>query len=273
MRYLEFYGLLGEKLGHSLSPEIHEKIFSRLNINGAYKIFEVKRENLQKFADGLKVLQIKGTNVTIPYKQEIMPYLDEISKEARKINAVNTILLKNGKLYGYNTDYFGFGTILQKYNVPVENQTCMVLGYGGAAKAVVQYLLDHAVKQLYIVSRRNIRENEYNDPRVSFKTYDQIKQITGDVLINTTPVGMSPDTDVSPVSGDVIQNFDTLIDLIYNPKMTKFLKIGKSLNKKICGGMEMLVGQAVKAQEIWQNRKIPEDVIDEVIREMEQFFQ
>lgn len=270
---MEFYGLLGEKLGHSISPEIHEKIFSLLGIRGAYKKFEVQKEDLQKFTDGLKVLGIKGTNVTIPYKQEIIPYLDDLSEEARKIGAINTILLKDGKLYGYNTDYFGFGTILQCNQVHVENKVCMVLGYGGAAKAVIQYLLDHGVEKLYIVSRRTFTERLYDDSRVHVMTYDEITNIKGDVLVNTTSVGMYPNIDESPVDEQIIANFHTLIDIIYNPRMTKFLQIGCNLDKKTCGGLEMLVGQAIKAEEIWQETEIRQEILTKVMDEIRKNFQ
>ncbi|KIO63551.1 Shikimate 5-dehydrogenase I alpha [Caldibacillus thermoamylovorans] len=269
---MEFYGLLGEKLDHSISPEIHEKIFSLLKIRAAYKKFEVKKEDLQKFVDGLKVLGIKGANVTIPYKQTIIPYLDGLSEEAKKLNAINTILLKDGKLYGYNTDYFGFGTILQCNHIEVENKVCMVLGYGGAAKAVVQYLLDHGVKKLYIVSRRTCKD-VYDDLRVQFMTYDEIATVRGDVLINTTSVGMYPSVDESPVAEEIIINFATLIDIIYNPRVTKFLEIGRRLDKKICGGLEMLVGQAIKAEEIWQEREISHEILTKVMDDFDKKFQ
>lgn len=269
---MEFYGLLGEKLGHSFSPEIHEKIFSLLGISGAYKKFEVNKSDLSKFIDGIKVLKIKGVNVTIPYKQEIIPYLDYLSEEARSINAINTILLKNGKLYGYNTDYFGFGTILKKNNVEIANKVCLVLGYGGAAKAVIQYLLDHDVEKVYIVSRRIFHATLYIDSRVHFTTYDKIDSIAGDILINTTSVGMYPHVDVSPVRIEVIRNFDILIDIIYNPRLTKFLTMGKEAGKQVCGGLEMLVGQAIKSEEIWQNTLISDDVLNEVILYMDEKF-
>ena len=187
---MEFYGVLGEKLPHSISPEIHEKIFELLNINGAYKIFEVEKKDVSKVCDSLKVLKIKGTNVTIPYKQEIMKYLDLISEEAEKIGAVNTIYLKDDKLSGHNTDYFGFGTIIDKNNVKVKNEIAMVLGTGGASKAVVTYLLDKGVKKLYLVSRTEKEESDYDDSRVEYTTYEKIKDIKGEILVNTTPVGM-----------------------------------------------------------------------------------
>lgn len=261
---MEFYGLLGEKLGHSVSPEIHHKVFSILNIEGAYKKFEVSKEDLKKVTDSIKTLKIKGVNVTIPYKRDIMPYLDFISDEAKKIDAVNTILLKDDKLYGYNTDYHGFGTILNRNNVETKNKIAMVLGTGGASKAVVTYLLDNNVSKLYLVSRNKVNEFSNNDPRVEYYTYDEINEIKGDIIINTTPVGMYPDVNSSPVSENIIDNFNVLIDIIYNPRKTKFLEIGQKLNKKICGGLEMLVGQAIKSEEFWQDTNINDEVFDEV---------
>ena len=269
---MNFYGVLGEKLPHSISPEIHEKIFSKLNIKGAYKVFEVEKEDLCKFADSLKVLKIKGTNVTIPYKEEVMKYLDSISLEAQNIGAVNTIYLKNDKLYGYNTDYFGFGTIIDKNNVKVEGQVAVVLGTGGASKAVVTYLLDKNIKKIYLVSRSKSIAFKYNDSRVEYIVYEDINDIKGDIMINTTPVGMYPKVGVSPVKEEIIANFDTLIDIIYNPRKTKFLEIGENLNKKICGGLEMLVGQAIKSEEIWQEMKISNDILEEVYTEINRKF-
>lgn len=269
---MEFYGVLGEKLTHSISPEINQKVFSLLNIDAAYKTFEVKREELSKFADSLKVLKIKGSNVTIPYKEAIMEYLDFISPEAKKINAVNTILLKDDKLYGYNTDYFGFGTIIRKSDVKILNKVAMVLGTGGASKAIVTFLLDEGIKKIYLVSRTAKSVSEYEDSRVEYTTYEKIQEINGDILINTTPVGMYPKMDDSPVDESIIKNYDTLIDIVYNPRKTKFLEIGEKLNKKICGGLEMLVGQAIKSEELWQDTLISDEIMEEVYSYINQRF-
>lgn len=261
---MEFYGLIGEKLPHSLSPKIHNTLFQRLNIEGAYKLFEVEREELGEAIDSLKVLKIKGVNVTIPYKQEVMKCLDFISDEAKKIGAVNTIYLKDGKLYGYNTDYFGFGTIIKNNSIEVKDNIAMVLGNGGAAKAVITYLLDEGIKKIYLISRRRLEVSGYEDNRIKCKTYDEIAHIKGDILINTTPLGMYPHMGESPVDEEVITNFNALIDIIYNPKETKFLKMGRALDKKIAGGIEMLVGQAIKAEEIWQETSLDNEVTKEL---------
>lgn len=268
---MEFYGLLGEKLSHSLSPTIHKQIFDLIEREGAYKLFEVEKEKLENFVDALKVLKIKGSNVTIPYKKDIMKYLDEISDEAKKIGSVNTISLKNDKLYGYNTDYHGFGYMLEINNVILKDKVAVILGNGGATKAVVHYLLDKEVSKIYIVSRRK-ESDEFNLKGVSIISYDDLNSIKGDIIINSTPVGMYPNVESSPVSKDVIRNFDTVVDLIYNPLETVFLKIGKELDKKTIGGLYMLVAQAVKAQEIWQDTDIKEDVIRKIYEELESRF-
>jgi shikimate dehydrogenase len=260
---LDFYGLIGEKLPHSLSPKIHNTLFKALDIEGAYKLFEVEKEDLGKALDSLKILKIKGVNVTIPYKQDVMKYLDYVSEEAKKIGAVNTIYLNGEKLYGYNTDYFGFGTIVKNNDINIKDNIAMVLGNGGAAKAVITYLLDKGIEKIYLVSRRKDNSG-YDDDRIESKSYEEIGDIKGDILINTTPLGMYQHEDEVAVHEDIINNFNNLIDIIYNPKETKFLKMGKALNKKVCGGIEMLIGQAIKAEEIWQETSIDNKVTQEL---------
>jgi len=261
---MEFYGILGGTLKHTISPMIHHKIFSLLNIEGAYKDFVVKPEDLCKLADSLKVLKIKGLNVTIPYKEDIMKYLDFISPEAEKIKAINTILLKDEKLYGYNTDYFGFGKIISKNKIKIQDEVAMVLGSGGAAKSVITYLIDEGIKKIYLVSRTHKGNHKYDEDKVEYVTYEEIENIEGHVIVNTTPVGMYPNLDESPVNEKVINNFNTLIDIVYNPRETKFLKIGKELNKNVYGGLLMLIYQAVKAEEIWQDISISEVLCEEL---------
>lgn len=268
---MEFYGLLGEKLGHSLSPIIHKKIFEKLNIEGAYKLFPIPKEEIHKVGESIKLLGIKGVNVTIPYKQEIMKQLSYISDEAKKIGAVNTVLLKDGELYGYNSDYFGFGKMLEINNIEVKEKIAVVLGYGGAAKAVITYLLDNNVNKLYVVSRDK-SPKEGLDSRAILIDYEDIKNIKGDILVNTTPVGMYPNIGKSPVEEDVVNNFSALVDLIYNPKETEFLRLGNLLGKKTCGGLYMLVGQAIKSQEIWQNMSIDEKILNEIYEELNKEF-
>lgn len=268
---MEFYGLLGEKLGHSLSPQIHKRIFEYLGIEGAYKLFPVSKDDICKFGEAIKLLGIKGVNVTIPYKQEIMSQLSYISEEAKKIGAVNTVLLKEGELYGYNSDYFGFGKMLEINNIQTEGKTAVVLGFGGAAKASIAYLLDNNVDKLYVVSRDK-SPKEGLDERAILIDYEDVKSIKGHILVNSTPVGMYPNVGKSPVSEEIIANFESLVDLIYNPKETEFLRIGNKLGKVTCGGLYMLVGQAIKSQEIWQDRTIDEGILNKIYEELDNNF-
>lgn len=264
---MEFYGLVGEKLSHSLSPEIHKDIFKELNIEGAYRLFEIPKENIGELSKSLRTLSIKGVNVTIPYKETVMNYLDEISREAKEIGAVNTIFNKKGKLLGYNTDYYGFKYMLEDKGITVRGKKVTVLGTGGASKAVVTYLLDEGALEIKLVSRTK-KQLYKNESRIDVITYEELDEVFGDVIINTTPVGMYPKIINSPVSEYIIKKYDALVDLIYNPLETEFLKLGIKNNKVTCGGLMMLVGQAIKAEEIWQERSIDKKVILDIYKRL-----
>lgn len=268
---MEFYGLIGEKLSHSLSPEIHNEFFKISDIEASYKTFEIKKEDIKNAGEALKILQITGVNVTIPYKQEIMSFLDYTSEVAKKIGAVNTIHLKDNKLYGYNTDYYGVGMMLDVNEIDINGKVAVILGTGGAAKACITYLLDKNIEKLYLVSR-NKDTTQKDDERITLISYEELKDISGDILINTTPVGMYPNVGKSPVDEGIISNFSSIVDLIYNPKETEFLRLGNALGKKTCGGLYMLVGQAMKSQEIWQDKEISKDIIDSIYKDLEKQF-
>lgn len=268
---MEFYGLIGEKLGHSISPQIHNMAFNMLGIEGAYKLFEIPKDRIASLGESIKTLSIKGVNVTIPYKQEVLGQLDFISDEARNIGAVNTIALKDGKLYGYNTDYYGFGMMLEHNNIETKGKIAVVLGNGGAAKAVNAYLLDSGVEELYLVSRNKNASND--NRRIKLIDYDDLKKLDGgDILINTTPLGMYPKVGISPVGEEVISKFNNIVDIIYNPEETEFIRIGRKLGKVTCSGLYMLVGQAIKSEEIWQDKDIDKDIIDKIFLEMSKLF-
>ena len=150
----KLYGLIGEKLSHTYSPFIHEKILHEINIEGHYGVFQVERKNIQYVVSGLKALGYSGVNVTIPYKTEIIDYIDDLSSEAKRIGAVNVIKFDQiGKSTGFNTDYYGFGMMLENYDVNIEHENILVLGTGGASKAVIQYLIDNGAGEITIASR------------------------------------------------------------------------------------------------------------------------
>lgn len=143
---MKIFGLVGEKLSHSMSPEIHNEIFKLLNENAAYNLFEVDEDNVSEVGDALRVLNIKGINITIPYKEELINSVDELSQEAEKIGAINTILNKDGVLKGYNTDYYGFGRMLKNFNVNLQNKVVVVLGNGEQQKLLYSMLLTIILK-------------------------------------------------------------------------------------------------------------------------------
>ena len=249
------YGLLGESLGHSFSPQIHREIFMELGTTGEYKLFELKEAELGSALLEYKAQGIRGLNVTVPYKIKIMAFLDMISEEAEKIGAVNTIGFSNGILTGYNTDYHGFGMSLKKSKIEVAGKHAVILGTGGVSKAVVQYLEDNGAAGMTFISR---------NPEGGAKGYDKLPGLGGDIIINCTPCGMYPGTRVSPVEVAVLKNFDTAIDLIYNPEKTLFLKHAEECGLKTVNGLYMLVSQAVAAQEIWNGVKLEEAQVDEI---------
>lgn len=243
------YCLLGEHLGHSFSAIIHNYIYKRLNLDNEYTLREEKKEDIINVVNDLKNGTLKGINVTIPYKVEIMKYLDYISDEAKKIGAVNTVKSVNGKLYGYNTDYMGFEMELNHFNVSPKNKKTYILGNGGASKAVIQLFIDKNY-DFEIVAR-----SSHGYDVISYEEFE--KRCDKDIVINCTPVGMYPNIDNIVVSEESLK--DSIgVDLIYNPLETKFMKSCK----EGYNGLYMLVGQAVRAFEIWEDIKI--DFIDEI---------
>ncbi|URZ01461.1 shikimate dehydrogenase [Clostridium felsineum] len=261
------YGLIGGKLGHSYSPYIHKLIMEKVSLNGIYNLFELPEKKVKGALETFKVINCGGLNVTIPYKVNVMEDLNDISDEARKIGAVNTIRFSQNGMSGFNTDYIGFGEMLKKFKVEIKDKICVVLGSGGAAKAVVQYLKDNFARKIYIVSRNVQRASkDYDECIIS---YHELLKINGDVIINCTPVGMYPKIDASPVSKEVVSKFSSAVDLIYNPIETLFLKYANNSGIKAVNGLYMLVSQAVASQEIWNDISIGEDIVDEIYDELE----
>ncbi|MHC1719374.1 MAG: shikimate dehydrogenase [Clostridiaceae bacterium] len=259
-----FYGLIGEKLGHSISPEIHGEIFKKLNTGATYSLFEIKKDELPEAIKGLKALGCRGTNVTIPYKTEIMKCLDKISAEAEKIGAVNTVAFTEAGLTGYNTDYYGFGLTLKRTSIGISGKKAVVLGTGGAAKAVLEYLNDHHVGEITFVSRDPVKADGKVKSQ-SIISYSELRNIgSKDIIINCTPMGMYPGMDVSPVEKGILSSFKTAVDLIYNPIETKFLKYAREEGLVTANGLYMVTAQAAAAQEIWQGVKFSDEFIAEL---------
>lgn len=259
------YGLIGEKLSHSYSPQIHRAFFEITGIQAEYRLFELKKNDLPAFLQQAMQEGFKGLNVTIPYKTEVIALMEKISPEAAKIKAVNTILLKNS-LIGYNTDYYGIDYTLRKNRVMPKGKKALITGTGGAAKAVSAYLLDSGVSGLYIAGRNpEIAKKEY--PLAKSIGYDEIESYGPfDLIINTTPVGMYPNTGESPLAPEQLKGAGFLFDLIYNPAQTELMKIADKMNIPSVNGLYMLAAQAVKAQEIWNRKDYGLELVDAILK-------
>ena len=253
---LRKFGLLGRKLGHSFSPEIHRQLAAYTEPY-SYGIFEVEPENLEDF---VRHGDWAGLNVTIPYKQDVMAFCDEISPEAARIGAVNTLVRRNGKIIGYNTDYTGFRMTVEQSGAPAAGAKCIVLGSGGASKAVIAVLEDLGASEVVVVSR---------DGKTGCD-YQQMKQLHQDavIMVNTTPVGMYPNTGVSAAYPGAFWKLEYVFDVVYNPLRTNFLCQARKSGMEGFNGLKMLVGQAKASAEYFLNCTIPDEAVDVIERRL-----
>ena len=245
---MKSFGLLGEKLGHSFSPSIHWMLGSY-----SYELCQVPSAGLEDF---IKNNSLDGFNVTIPYKQAVIPYCSELSERALAIGSVNTMLKKpDGSYLGENTDYDGFLLMMDPLKENVRGKKTLILGSGGASKTVRAVLTDLGADPLITVSR--------NGP----VNYENISEHTDAVIIiNTTPLGMYPNNGISPVDLSIFKECEFLADLIYNPAKTALILQAERLGVQFCGGLLMLVEQARRASELFTGTSIP-SVTSEVIAE------
>ena len=247
-------GLLGEKLSHSYSPQIHKFLG-----NYDYALFEKRPDQLDGF---LQSNEFHGLNVTIPYKKAVIPYCRELSYEAQKIGAVNTLVRqKDGSLIGHNTDYFGFRSMALRLGISYKGKKVLVLGSGGASNTV-QVVMAELGAEVIVVSRNG--ENNYQNLS---------RHTDCAVIVNATPVGMYPNTGISPVDMDIFPKLEAVMDLIYNPSNTKLLLDAQHRNIRTENGLWMLVAQAKQSAEWFLDRKIDDCIIakiyDSLKKEME----
>jgi shikimate dehydrogenase len=239
------YGLLGKKLGHSFSKKVHEHFTKK-----EYNLIET--DNLDRFFEFPNYI---GLNVTIPYKTSVIPYLDELSTEAKDLNAVNTIFFKSGKIYGYNTDYYGLKKSLEYNDISVSNKHVMIMGNGSTSRTIQYYCRQNNAKIITVLAR-NPKENEHHFNDVDNFTSAQI-------IFNATPVGMFPNNNQRLlVSIDKLTELDSVVDLVYNPLRSNLLIAAENRGIKAVNGLLMLLYQAVKSIEIFHDFTISDqDVI------------
>ena len=239
-------GLLGEHLGHSFSPQIHREL-----ADYSYELFEMPEAEV---ADFLRSDRFDATNVTIPYKKTVMPYLAEITDEARRIGSVNTITrLRDGGLKGDNTDYFGFSYMIEKSRIKIEGKKVLILGSGGASETARTVCGDMGARDVIIISRNG--KNNYTNLN---------KHRDAEVIVNTTPVGMYPRNGQAPLDISEFSCLEGVLEMIYNPAKTKLLLDAERLGIPHVNGLCMLVAQAKKACEIFLDIKIPDSEIDRI---------
>ncbi len=245
-------GLLGENIQYSSSPSIHNDYYLKKGVKLTYEIFDTSHSGLSHFIKGLSEEQIIGFNVTIPYKESIIKYLDELAYPADRINAVNTVLVKDKTLVGFNTDYFGFIKSLEEYNLNLEGKHALVIGNGGAAKCIAVALQDLKCKSIDIAARDITRSYDYFNRFCNIRELKEVNEFTKySIIVNCTPLGGVHYRNISPVAINQLSKDCIVYDLVYNPKLTRFLEEAREYGALIINGESMLKYQAYKAADIW----------------------
>jgi shikimate dehydrogenase len=266
-------GIVGYPLGHSLSPAIHEEALAVLGLDGSYKLYEIPlnentEQNFGKLVQLMRAGEIHGLNITIPYKQKIMPLVDTLTPEAKSIGAVNTIYLENHQIIGTNTDAPAFTKELTGAGVTA-NGKAIILGAGGGAYAVAASLLllgweltiaARRLTQAHTMQKWFLTQNNHYKIHTITLSHNELEPLlhTTDLIVNTTPVGMKPDFDDCPWPIELpLPRSAFIYDLIYNPPMTVFLKLAEEHQVSFRGGAGMLIEQAALAFELWTGREAP----------------
>lgn len=278
----ELIGLIGHPIKHSYSPFIQNYALELMNLDYVYLPFDVPAENLKSAVNGVLTLGLKGLNVTLPHKEKIIKFLDELSEEASIIGAVNTIVNDHGKLIGYNTDAYGILETLLPHKEKISGSKVTVIGAGGSARAVIYTLLRHfKPEEINIINRTHQRADTLvNDFSLkmrydSFHTFglfppDNVEVFSNSrLIINATTIGMFPDVDDTITDLEESFNEEQIVfDLIYNPTKTNFLKMAEMQGAKVVGGMKMLISQAAKSFELWTGVEMP---VDKITRKLEEY--
>ena len=271
-------GLFASPSAHSVSPIIHNNAFEKLGLNYVYLSFEVNKDNLKDAAQSIKTLNMRGVNLSMPNKKEVIQYLDEISETAKLSQSVNTIVNDNGILKGYSTDGKGFFKSLEEEKIFMKDKNITILGTGGASIAIISQAIFEGIKNIFVFKRdKNWKEQKKILDNIASKTNCNIelnsledknilkrKIEESDLLINATSVGMKEN--ISLIEDKSFFRKDLIVsDIIYNPSKTKLLQIAEKEGCKIINGIGMLLYQGALSFELWTNKKMPVDYIKEII--------
>lgn len=271
-------GIIGYPVEHTFSPNMHNFISDTIHNNYVYGAWCVKPENLKAAIDGMRALDIKGINVTAPHKVEVMKYLDCVTDGAKELGSVNTVVNRDGKLYGYNTDADGFCMALDKAGIQIKNSKILIIGAGGVVRPTLIRLIDNGAAAVTVVNRTKSKAAALAEDILktkSFKIDTEPDELKFDIVINTTSAGMEPQENVMPI--DNIEEIDDLsfidkntaaVDMIYNPAETLFLKEARKRGAKTLNGLGMLIYQGVIAYELFTGAKLPPDMGEQIKREV-----
>ncbi|NET05100.1 MAG: shikimate dehydrogenase [Symploca sp. SIO2B6] len=273
-------GVIGDPIEHSLSPVMHNAAIASLGVDYVYLPLPVKLESLEAAIAGFAAIDLKGFNITIPHKQAIMPLLSEVSEVAKIVGAVNTVYPGSKGWGGTNTDVEGFIAPLQAYPRDWSQTKTVILGYGGAARAVVVGCTQLGCTEIHVVGRNQAKLTQFQQSwvdltlraKIHIHTWEQLPKLIpqADFLVNTTPVGMYPHVEQSPLEAEIMQGLpqDAIAyDLIYTPNPTKFLQQAQQQGAIAIDGLEMLVQQGAAALKIWLGQMPPVDVMRESLKE------
>ncbi len=270
-------GVIGDPVAHSVSPAMHNAAFKALNLDYVYVPFRVSRSELPQAVAGMRAFNLRGLNVTVPHKEAVLPLLDELDPLAEKIGAVNAIVNTKGVLKGYNTDAGGFLDALQQHGVKLADRSLVVLGAGGASRAIC-FALAGKVASITLLNRTTIRAESLAKD-VSLATGQAIEAgqldhsglsqalLTTNVLVNTTSLGMSPDVRETPVPAGLLHPGLTVVDIVYNPVRTRLLLEAEKAGAATVDGLDMLVYQGARAFKLWTGRQAPHDIMRKAANE------
>lgn len=256
------YAVIGDPVSHSLSPVMHNSAFFHAGYKGVYLAFRVKE--IGAAISGIRALGIKGVSVTIPHKIKVMESLDSIDEKALKIGAVNTVINREGRLFGYNSDYLGAVNALSE-KIEIKDKNVVVLGSGGAARAIGFGIVSEKGRLTILGILKDEGELLAKDLGVDYCPLSEFKKIDCQILINATPVGMYPDIEAVPVQRDDLKKDMVVMDIVYNPLKTRLLKEAGDIGCTTIDGVSMFVYQGAFQFELWTGKKAPVDVMRKAV--------
>ena len=246
------YFVIGNPIDHSLSPDLHNYWIKQNNIDGIYNKKKLNNNDLKNFFLKIKNKEINGINITVPFKKDVIPYLDDLSTEAKSTQSVNTVYLKNNKIIGHNTDIDGFETAIKDINYNVVNKKVLIFGAGGVVPSIIFALFKMKVAEVFLCNRTKSKAENLKNLFSNLRVINWDETSNPDMIINATSVGLNKGDELQ-IDFSKFTSAEFFYDVIYNPKETNFLKIAKKLGKKSENGKKMFIHQAAQSFKIWHS--------------------